>query len=76
MFIEVEDFIIVVVKTSIIDGVVTVIIDIAVEMLLGAVVLMVDSKGVVIPVVENSVVSRPFHEEGRIAVLSGAVVVD
>ena len=76
MFIEVEDFIIVVVKTSIIDGVVTVIIDIAVETLLGAEVLMVESKGVVMPVVETSVVPWLFHEEGRIVVLSGAVVVD
>ena len=73
---EVEDLIMAVVKTSIVDGVVNVVIEIAVEMLLGVMGLMVDSKDVVMPVVETPVVPWLFNEEGRIVVLSGAVFVD
>ena len=76
MVTEVEDLIMAVVKTSIVDGVVNVVIEIAVEMLLGVMGLMVDSKDVVMPVVETPVVPWLFNEEGRIVVLSGAVFVD
>ena len=73
---KVEDLIMVVVKTSIVDGVVNVVIEIAVEILFGTVGWMVDCKGVVMPVVETSVVPSLFNEEGRIVVLSGTVAVD
>ena len=66
----------VVVKTSIVGGVVNMVIEIAVEMLSGAEGLIVDSKGVVMSVVETSVAPWVFNEEGRIVELSGAVVVD
>ena len=66
----------VVVETSIIDEEVIVVIEIEVEMLLAAVGLMVDSKGVVMSVLDTTVVPWPFNEEGRIVVLSGVVVVD
>ena len=56
MVTEVEDLIMVVVKTSIVYGVVNVVIEIAVEIRLCDVGLMVDSKGVVMLVVETSVV--------------------
>ena len=77
MFTEVEALIMgLVEKTSIVDGVVNVVFEITVKMQSGVVGSMVDSEGVVMPVVGTSVVPWPFNEEGRIVVLSGVVVVD
>ena len=76
MVTEVEDLIMVVVETSIVYEVVNVVIEIAVDILLDDVGLMVDSKGLVTSEVETSVVPWLFIKEGRIVVLSRAEVVD
>ena len=59
-----------------VEDLIVVVVEIAVEILLGTVGLMVDSKDVVMPVVETSVVPSLFNDEGRIVVLSGTVAVD
>lgn len=72
---EVEDLIMVVVETCVVDVVNNVVFGTTVEVRLGLMGMMVDTKGVVMTVVETSVVSWLFKEEGIIVVSPGAVVV-